>query len=62
MVHWFVDIEFFFLSQLENRDRTPAVEAFLLDSVEGHLDMTNQRLSKLQEMFNTYGPDIKVIA
>ena len=60
--HWFADIESFSLSQLETRDdRTSAEEAFLLGSAELNLDMANRQLSQLQEMFNTYGPDIKVI-
>ena len=60
--HWFADIESFFLSQLETRDdRTSAEEAFLLGSAELNREMANRQLSQLQEMFNTYGPVIKVI-
>ena len=58
---WFGDIEPFSLSQFESQDRTPAEEARWLDGVKYHLDMTNQLLRKLKEMFNTYSQHIKVI-
>ena len=60
--HWFADIESFFISQLDSRDnRTPVEEASWLNAAELNLDMASQRLKQLQEMFNTSGPDIKVI-
>ena len=60
--HWFVDIESFFIPQLESRaDRTPAEEALLLNAAEGTLNMANQKLRQLQEMFKTYGPGITAV-
>ena len=60
--HSFADIESFFIPRLESRDDgTPAEEALLLNAAEGTLDMANQRLRQLQEMFKTYGPGITAV-
>ena len=59
--YWFGDIESFFLSQLENQDRTPAAEAFWLDAAERFLDTAKGELRRQQELFNTYGPGITVM-
>ena len=59
--HWFGDIESFFLSQLENQDRTPAAEASWLDAAERYLDIAKGELRRRQELFNAYGPGIMVM-
>ena len=59
--HWFGDIESFFISQLENQDRTPTAEASLLDAAEHFLDIAKGELRRRQELFNTYGPGIMVM-
>ena len=57
----FGDIESDFLSQLENQDRTPVAEASWLDDAERFLDTPRGELRRLQELFNTRGPGIKVM-
>ena len=59
--HQFGDIGSFFLSQLENQNRTPAEEAFWLGAAERTLDIAKGELSRLQELFNAYGPGITVM-
>ena len=59
--HWFGDIESVFLSQLENKDRTPVAEASRLDAAERFLDTARGELRRLQELFNTHGPGIEVM-
>ena len=53
--HHFADIESFFLSQLEKKDRTPTVEASWLGTAERVLDIAKEELRRQQELFNTYG-------
>ena len=59
----FSDIESDFLSQsqLENQDRPPVAEASWLDDAERFLDTPRGELRRLQELFNTHGPGIKVM-
>ena len=59
----FSDIESDFLSQsqLENQDRPPGAEASWLDDAERFLDTPRGELRRLQELFNTHGPGIKVM-
>ena len=53
--------DFLSQSQLENQDRPPVAEASWLDDAEHFLDTPRGELRRLQELFNTHGPGIKVM-
>lgn len=59
--HLFDDIESFYLSQLEDRDRMPTVEALWLNGADLIFAIANQGLKESQRIFKASGPGVMLL-